>query len=164
MLLQLQKRWGKGRQDVVFTKPVVQCKKAHRKQPGHPFVHFKARQKINYDVMAARKKQKKQEKQEAKKKLGTDGVQGILERPLCLYLSLCYSDACPLIEVRDLGPKGLIVVIIHNVPCGARGIVELALLIVSLSTGDVKGVMQAIEKLPLSQQNLYLGLHSQASP
>jgi hypothetical protein len=43
---------------ILLTKD-VQCKKAYRKQPGHPFVRFKARQKIFFDAMAARKKQEK---------------------------------------------------------------------------------------------------------
>jgi hypothetical protein len=111
-----------------------------------------------------RKKQQKQKKQEERKELVIDGLRGMLEIPLCLYSSSRYSDARPLVEVRDLGQKGLGVIAISDIPRGTRVIAESDLLQVNRSTVDAKEVVRAFEKLPLSEQNLYLELYAYASP
>jgi hypothetical protein len=74
------------------------------------------------------------------------------------------SDARHLIEVRASSGKGQGIFAKTDIPRGTRVIAEPPLLkIDDPKNGDARTIVRAFDSLPISQQNLYLGLHGYAS-
>jgi hypothetical protein len=59
--------------------------------------------------------------------------------------------------------KGLGIFAKSDIPCGTRVIAEPPLLKVDREKGDANDILKAFESLPISQRDLYLGLHGYAS-